>query len=63
MLLNCAPELLVTGEDLEGTESEPGGRQSEDDRGLLVLQSAVVEAVPWNRVIRNLRQSNTVHQI
>ena len=48
------PELLVSGEDLEGAEAEPTGRESEDDGGLLVLQSAVVEAVPWDRVIRDL---------
>ena len=48
------PELLVSGEDLEGAEAEPSGRESEDDGGLLVLQSAVVEAVPWDRIIRDL---------
>ena len=48
------PELLVSGEDLEGPEAEPGGRQSEDDGGLLVLHPAVVEAVPRDRVIRHL---------
>ena len=48
------PEFLVSGEDLEGPEAEPGGRQSEDHGGLLVLHPAVVETVTRYRVIRHL---------
>ena len=50
------PKLLVSGEDLEGAEPEPSGSEPEDDGGLLVLQPAVVEAVPWYGIVRYLAQ-------